>query len=260
MIFFSKLITVFVLPPGCIILVLLLLIIFVPRKIKIFLGIITLFFYLLSIRPVSDFLLRPLEDAYPPLSANTDKDWPQAVVVLGAGTIQGSPEEGMARDTLTADAMKRAVYAFTLRDDFAVPIVFSGGKVFEYAQEPEAVAAERLFFSLGLPQERFIAETTSRNTWENARETAKLSLEGEAGIKRAILVTSAYHVKRGVYCFERNGISVIPAPTDYKCDRGRKYDIFSFLPSMIFLKNSHLALHEYTGLLYYVIAYRKSPV
>ena len=183
---------------------------------------------------------------------NSDNEiWPQAIIVLGGGTIQNSPEAGAGRDTLTSDAIKRAVYAFTIRDIFPVPIIFSGGKVFEYDQEPEAVAAGHLYASLGLPSEQFIAETESRNTWENARETAKL------GIERAILVTSAYHVKRGVYCFERNGISVIPAPTDYKCDRGRKYDVLSFLPSMAYLKNSNLALHEYIGLLYYIIAYRK---
>jgi uncharacterized SAM-binding protein YcdF (DUF218 family) len=254
MIFFSKLVTVFLFPPGCIILGLLILLILVPRRKKIFVLLITVFLYLLSIRPISDFLLRPLEDAYPPLSAETGRDWPQAVVVLGGGTIQGSPEAGAGHDNLTSDAVKRSVYAFTLRNKFSVPIIFSGGKVFEYAQESEADAAGRLFDSLGLPSRRFIAEKTSRNTWENASETAKL------GIKRAILVTSAYHVKRGVYCFERNGIVVIPAPTDYKCQRGRKYDIFSFLPSIGYLNNSCLALHEYAGLLYYVIAYRKSLV
>ena len=256
MVFFSKLVTAFVIPPGLFILCLILLILFVPRKLKYFLGLITLFLYLFSIQPVSDLLLKPLEDAYPPLSDKVDVDWPQAVVILGGGTVQGSPEAGAGHDTLTADAMKRAVYAFTLRDIFPVPFVFSGGKVFEYDQESEADAAGRLFESLGLPQERFIGESNSRNTWENARETAKLFLEEEVKVERAILVTSAYHIKRGVYCFENNGISVIPAPTDYKCQRGRKYDLLSFLPSNGSLNNSSLALHEYVGLLYYRLVYR----
>jgi uncharacterized SAM-binding protein YcdF (DUF218 family) len=250
MILFSKLAAVFALPPGFFILCLILLIFFVPRKFKYFFGLLTLILYLFSTQPVSDFLLKPLEDAYPPLSDEIDVDWPQAVVVLGGGIVQGSPEAAEGQDTLTAEAVKRAVYAFTLRDIFPVPIVFSGGKVFENDQEAEAVVAGRLFESLGLPQERFIAEPNSRNTWENARETAEL------GIERAILVTSAYHVKRGVYCFESNGISVIPAPTDYKCRRGRKYDLLSFMPSMPYLQNTWLALHEYIGLLYYIITYR----
>jgi uncharacterized SAM-binding protein YcdF (DUF218 family) len=256
MIFISKLFTVLLLPPGCIILLLILLIFFVRPKIKFFLGLITLFFYALSIQPVSDFLLKPLEDAWPPLSEDTDKAWPQAIIVLGGGTVQGSPEAGEGQDTLSSAAYKRAVYAYTLRNTFPVPLVFSGGKVFDYDQEPEAVAAGRLFETLGIDSRRIILETTSRNTWENARETAKLFSERNPVIEKAILVTSAYHVKRGVYCFESNGISVIPAPTDYKCERGRKYDFLSFTPSMVYLENTWLALHEYIGLLYYVIAYR----
>ena len=279
MIFISKLISVFLLPPGFFIAVLLFLVFFVPRKFKCIIGITALLLYALSIQPVSDFLLKPLENAYPPLDMrrvdstpllaqtsdseqlpeNADesqKENPlQAIVILGGGVIQGSPEAGIGRETLAADAEKRAVYAFTLKDKFSVPLVFSGGKVFDYNQEAEAVTAGRFFAALGLPQERFIAEDKSRNTWENARETAKLTLNG-AALERVILVTSAYHIKRSVYCFEQNGISVIPAPTNYKTDRGRKYDIFSFMPSMIWLENSHLALHEYIGLIYYIAAYR----
>ncbi|MDR0302507.1 MAG: YdcF family protein [Treponema sp.] len=251
MIVLSKLFTVFILPPGCFIIVLLFLVIFLPRKKKFFPILVLLFLYLLSTQPVSDLLLKPLENAYPPLSPEFKKDWPQAIVILGNGTVIGSPEAGAAgQDTLTSDAMKRAVYAFSLRDTFDVPFVFSGGKVFEYNQESEALTAGRLFVSLGLPFERLIMETASRNTWENARETAKL------GIEKAVLVTSAYHVKRSVYCFNRNGISVIAAPTDYKCDRGRKYDFFSFTPRMNELYNSWLALHEYVGLLVYRVIYR----
>jgi len=256
MIFFSKLAAIFALPPGCIILVLLLLVVFVPRKLKYFLGLVTLFLYLLSIRPVSDFLLRPLEDAYPVLPANVGGNWPQAIVVLGGGTIQNSPEAGRGKASLSSDAMKRAVYAFTLRERFSAPIVFSGGKVFGYEQESEAAAAGRLFEALGLPAHQFIAESKSRNTWENAEETLLLFLGKKEKLENVILVTSAYHVKRGVFCFRRNGMTVIPAPTDYKCDRGRKYDVLSFLPSMAYLKDSHLALHEYIGLLYYIVVYR----
>ncbi|MDR2941534.1 MAG: YdcF family protein [Treponema sp.] len=250
MIILSKLFTAFILPPGCFIVVLFFLVIFLPRKKKSFAVFSLLFLYLLSIQPVSDLLLKPLENSYPPLSPEFKKDWPQAVIVLGAGSIQGSPEAGTGRDALTPDAMKRVVYAFSLKDTFSVPFVFSGGKVFEYGQEPEATTAGRLFVSLGLPSDRLIREIGSRNTWENARETAKL------GYEKIVLVTSAYHVKRSVYCFNRHGMSVIAAPTDYKCDRRRYYDVFSFMPKMYDLNNSWLALHEYIGLLIYRIVYR----
>jgi len=250
MIFLSKVFTYLVLPPGVFILILFFVFIFIPKKKKIFPLISLLILYLLSIQPVSDLLLKPLENAYPPLSSEFKKDWPQAIVILGGGTILGSPEAGTGKDTLTSDAMKRVVYAYSLRDTFKVPFIFSGGKTFEYGQEAEALTAGRLFVSLGLPFDRLIMETRSRNTWENAKETAIY------GFEKIVLVTSAYHVKRSVYCFNRQGLSVIAAPTDYKCDRGRKYDFFSFMPTMSGLYNSYLALHEYIGLMIYKVIYR----
>jgi uncharacterized SAM-binding protein YcdF (DUF218 family) len=250
MIFLSKVFTYLILPPGCFIFILFLVFIFIPKKKKIFPLLSLLILYLLSIQPFSDLLLKPLENAYPPLSSEFKKDWPQAVVILGGGIIQASPEAGAGKDALTSDAMKRVVYAYSLRDTFKVPFIFSGGKTFEYGQEPEAFTASRLFVSLGLPFERLVLESRSRNTWENAKETAIY------GFEKIVLITSAYHVKRSVYCFNRQGISVIAAPTDYKCDRGRKYNFFSFMPTITSLNNSYLALHEYIGLLIYKVIYR----
>ena len=250
MIFLSKVFTYLILPPGCFIAVLFFVVVYLPQKKKMFPLIAMLFLYLLSIQPVSDLLLKPLENAYPPLSPEFKKDWPQAVVILGGGIVQGSPEAGAGKDTLTSDAIKRVLYALSLRDTYKVPYIFSGGKTFEYGQDTEALTAGRLFVSLGFPFERLILESRSRNTWENARETALF------GFKKVILVTSAYHIKRGVYCFSGQGISVIAAPTDYKCDRGRKYDFFSFMPTISSLNNSYLALHEYIGLLMYKIIYK----
>ncbi|MDR0441977.1 MAG: YdcF family protein [Treponema sp.] len=256
MIFISKVFTMLLLPPGCFVVGLLFIFLIVPGRFKFLVGLLTIMLYSFSIQPVSDYLLRPLEDAYPPLTVDAfpDGELPQVIVVLGGGTIQASPEATSpeaGHDTLIADATKRAVYAFTLSNVYPVPVVFSGGRIFDYDQESEAAVAGRLFDSLGLPTELFIPESESRNTWENARETAKL------GIESAILVTSAYHIKRSVLCFESNGITVIPAPTDYKIDRNREYGFFSFLPSMWFFNNTWLALHEYIGLIYYRLVYHK---
>jgi uncharacterized SAM-binding protein YcdF (DUF218 family) len=246
MVFISKLFTLLVLPPGCIVIGLILIIIFIPRKYKLFLALITALLYILSIRPMSDLLLRPLEDAFPPLSGLENGDFePEAIVLLGGGVILGSPDS--SGDSLSADAVKRAVYAFTLRDDFPGPYILSGGRVAAYNKESEAEVMERLFLSIGLPPERILLETTSRNTWENARETAK------RGYQQVILVTSAYHMRRSVFCFERNGMTVIPAPTDYKCDRGRSYSFLCLLPAVAHLGTSCLALREYIGLLSYRI-------
>jgi uncharacterized SAM-binding protein YcdF (DUF218 family) len=209
--------------------------------------------HLFSIEPVKDLLLMPLEDALPALARESvfpGEGGPEAVVVLGGGLVQSSPEAEGGRDTLSASTLKRVLSAKSLADRFSLPIVFAGGKVFDYGQEDEADVASRVLAALGLPPRRFFAEKESRNTWENARNAASLF-----GYRKVILVTSAWHMRRSVSAFEENGVSVIPAPTDYLCDRNSPYDILSFLPSLGALSGTYTALHEYMGLLYYRLVY-----
>jgi uncharacterized SAM-binding protein YcdF (DUF218 family) len=245
MILISKLFNAVFLPPGCIITALFIMLFFIPRKFKVILGLVFLIFYSLSIQPVSDFLIRGLEDKYAPLTGDSITLEPDAIAVLGGGIVQGSPEE--ARDSLAPNTLKRLVYAFSLRNDYPYPFVLCGGKVFDHDQEPESEIAERVLLSMGFPPERIVTESESRNTWENAARTAEL------GYKTIILVTSAYHMPRSVLSFTRKGMAVIPAPTDYKSDRGREYDFISFLPSMEYLRVSYLALHEYVGFVFYSV-------
>jgi uncharacterized SAM-binding protein YcdF (DUF218 family) len=61
--------------------------------------------------------------------------------------------------------------------------------------------------------ERVLVEPTSRNTRENARQTAILA--AEHGLGRLLLVTSALHMRRAVLCFRAEGLDVVPYPTDY---------------------------------------------
>ncbi|MHB9291350.1 hypothetical protein Holit_00425 [Hollandina sp. SP2] len=175
-----------------------------------------------------------------------------ALVILGGGTIQGSPEAGEHRDSLAASALKRLVYGFSLKDLFAGEYMLTGGKVFDHGQEAEAVVAARVLSALGLDPKRIVTETESRNTWQNARNVAE-----HFRYKKVILVTSAYHMPRSVFCFEKNGIMVIPAPTDYYSHRNKPYDLFSFLPSMGAFFGTWMALHEYIGLAQYGLVYSR---
>jgi uncharacterized SAM-binding protein YcdF (DUF218 family) len=214
------------------------------------------FCYLLAIEPVQDLLLRPLEDRYLPLpvgALSREKlDGVDALVILGGGTVQGSPEAGECKDSLSSSALKRLVYGFSLKEIFTGDYVLAGGKVFDHGQEAEAQVAAEVLRSLGLESERIVTETESRNTWQNARNIAE-----DFGYHKIILVTSAYHIPRSVFCFEKNGIVVIPAPTDYYVNRNRRYDLFSFLPSMSASFGTWIALHEYMGLLQYWLVYAR---
>jgi uncharacterized SAM-binding protein YcdF (DUF218 family) len=252
----SKILTRFILPPGLFFLLLaagVFLLLINRRKAGLKLLIITAAaLYVLSIQPVADALIKPLESGYIPFrldGAEEDSEDAGYIVLLGGGSICSSPEEG-GKGSLQTDSFKRTVYAARVAIKTSLPVITSGSAVYspeKCSSEAEVMAA--LLEELGVPANMIFEEGLSRNTFENAALTrARYNLE------KVILVTSAYHMRRSVFCFVENGMEVIPAPTDYK--RGnRSYDFYSFLPGIGSLYNSYTALHEYVGIVYYRLRY-----
>jgi uncharacterized SAM-binding protein YcdF (DUF218 family) len=202
---------------------------------------------LLSVQPVTDLLIRPLEDAYPPPSVQELSDC-GAVVILGGGVRKLVPgEDGWSFPG--AEPLSRLVAGFRARRTPLETVVVSGGQVWEDAEaEPEADAMKRLLVELGVPEGSVVAEGESRNTWENARNSARIL--AEKGVSRAVLVTSAFHMGRSMLSFRAAGVDCVPFCADYKAHRGT-YRLLDFLPDFGSLEASFQALHEYVGLLSY---------
>jgi uncharacterized SAM-binding protein YcdF (DUF218 family) len=71
------------------------------------------------------------------------------------------------------------------------------------------------------------------------------------GLRRILLVTSAWHLPRAVASFQAQGLDVLPAPTGF---RGPAVDgPLSFVPQVAALRDSCLGLHEWIGRLYYLL-------
>ncbi len=217
--------------------------------------------YLFSIEPVSDLLLKPLEDRYPPLHYQEGEGTSgglsliDAVVVLGGGTVARSPEKGS--DDLREESLKRLLYGIRIYREMgkvqSTPplLILSGGRVFDGGQEAEATIMGRYAGVWGVDPGSIRVDPDSRTTWENARYVAS-----RFHPRKVLLVTSAYHMPRAVWCFSRQGIEVIPAPTDYKVNRGIPYDLESFLPTLHGFQHVRKALHEYLGSFLYGVVYR----
>ena len=219
MLYVVKLLYAWLLPPGLFILLLLLAhILFVKTRRTRYYFMALAVMYLLSITLVSDRLLKPLETYYaqPELSALRNAD---AIVVLGGGSVGGVKDfdgEGQA----AADPANRLLMGIRLHRALKLPILVSGGQVFSYAGT-EAEIEYRLLKGAGI---------------------------GEAFILKEER-TSGYHLPRSVLIFEREGVPVIPYPTDYKTNRDFAIDAFSFTPSAEAVRTSAIAMKEYLGIL-----------
>lgn len=199
-------------------------------------------------------LMRPLEWRYLP-----QEEIPAAevIVVLGGDTAPPTyprtlPEVGEAGD--------RLVYAaYLYSQGKAGSILFSGGAIdWMYPSLEPGSENAQLLELMGVPPEAIWLESESRNTYENALYSRQI-LE-QKGIRRIILVTSAFHMPRSVALFEHQGLEVIPAPTDFRTtqadwemlSRGDLRNlVFNLLPGPDNLQTITLALKEYLGLLIY---------
>lgn len=232
-----------ILPPSIFILLLVLLTIWSLRrdkKVSFILGIITLFFYLTSIPVVSDMLVKSLESRYSP-SRSLDGD---VILMLCGGATSNTPDiNGLGN--LSASSSNRLLTVARLYRLTNLPIVISGGQVFE-SSASEAVIAKRQLLDLGFPSEKIIVEASSRNTAENARHVSEIL--NENNFTKPILVTSAYHMERSVRNFKKVDITVQAYPTDYLIDYGASINMLSFIPSHKSLSNVYSCLKEYIGL------------
>jgi uncharacterized SAM-binding protein YcdF (DUF218 family) len=209
------------------------------------LGAATFCLLALSMAPVRDMLLRPLERRYPALQ--TAAPGVDAVVVLGGGVIDGSTDAG-GQPSLTAESLKRVVYGYQLARTLGVPVVVSGGRVWKAAGQSEAEVASTTLVRLGMPPALIIKEGKSRTTWENAVEVS--GILAARGARRIALVTSAYHMPRAMLAFSRRGVSCVPAPTDYKSQYGPTVFVEA-LPRFESLTDSFKAMREYLGIVQY---------
>ena len=173
----------------------------------------------------------------------------QAIVVLGGGVARKAPEYD-GTDTVNARTLERIRYAARLSRQTGLPMLVSGGST------REGVAAEAGLMKSVLESE-FAApvrwtEAVSRNTYENARESARILRA--AGIGRVLLVTDALHMQRAVQAFAPTGIEVVPAPVNL-IDRD-PLAFRHFLPSPVGFQTSYFIAHELLGRAWYAIKAR----
>lgn len=138
----------------------------------------------------------------------------QAIVVLSGGRELGAQEYGGA--TLTGRSIARLAYGIGLAKASQLPMVYTGGNAdsgtAEDATKTEAAIAGRIAREQYGYTIKWL-EDKSRDTQENAQYTAQL-LQPQ-GIRRIVLVTHVWHMRRSIEWFTRAGFEVQAAPMGF---------------------------------------------
>lgn len=247
MLLLSKLIQVFVFPLGLVLLALLAANLLWRKRLGrglAWAAVATLWIF--SMPLVADAILQSLEKQYPEPSIESIPS-AQVIIVLGDFIKQAEVERPVPQ--VDSNRLLRGWDLYRARK--APQLLLSGGTVsFSSAPLPsQSEVASQLLQHWGVPPDAIVVETHSRTTHENAVEAAKI-LEAR-GIKKAILVTSAFHLPRAMATFKSEGITAYPVGTDYKTTGQRQSSPFEILPDPGALTTSTMAIKEWIGLLGY---------
>jgi uncharacterized SAM-binding protein YcdF (DUF218 family) len=156
----------------------------------------------------------------------------------------------MREQPTALDSMRRYVkFAELARQYPEAKLMFSGGSglLNPRAKMKDSEVARRILSSIGVPTDKIVFETASRNTFENASFSAQLAHPEKT--QNWLLLTSAFHMPRAVGCFRQAGWNVFAVPAGYyTTGKFGRFSAFEFAQQMFFL---NLALHEYAGLVSY---------
>jgi uncharacterized SAM-binding protein YcdF (DUF218 family) len=245
MLFFNKLLPIFVLPIGWVVT---LLVIGLVRRKRWPLIAAVVVLYLSSLPIVGSLLFRALESRYLPLGPG-QVERVDAIVPLG-GIFGPSPRCAECFPNLgdASDRLEAGIALWKLNK--AEYLVFTGGRLPWSAQlEVEGAASMRAAAARGVPADKILITGEVGNTVDEAHAIA--AMMRERGWSKVILVTSAWHMPRAARTFRKAGVSFIPFPVDYRETPQSSVTILDFLPSAGALAQTEQALREVYGILFY---------
>ena len=240
MLFLNKLLPAFVLPIG---LVAALMLLAAWKKTR-WAALLACFALLAaSTGVVGNALLRLLEESYPARSIGSLPE-ADAVLVLG-GIMSPAKDAGFVPEWSEAVERFNAGVEITRRDKARV-LLFTGD-----TRGSEGTALQREALERGVPRERTAVIGAVGNTADEAAQLKKYA--AQHGLKRVVLVTSAWHLPRAMRQFKGAGVELIPFPVDYRGLANRQLPYLDWIPNAGSLGKTEMALRECYGMAFYAL-------
>lgn len=129
--------------------------------------------------------------------------------------------------------------------------LLTGGSGFMFGTEKsEAVLARELLLRLGVPDFDIIVESASRNTFENAVFTHEI-LEEKYPDASLLLITSAWHMRRSIGCFDQVNLKYTPFSVDFMGEENRYVPASLIIPKSVTIWRWEILTKEMIGYLAY---------
>jgi uncharacterized SAM-binding protein YcdF (DUF218 family) len=163
-------------------------------------------------------LARTLDGRYQPITSAAQAPGVHVVVLLGSGSINLRASSRQL-SVVSMGAGLRVLEAARLSDLLGGATVIASGGVTERdsAAAPESDALRRALIDVGVPADRIVLESESKNTHDEAVVIKRML--AERGVSDFVLVTSPLHMRRSMLTFEHEGMHPIASPSQLTTDR-----------------------------------------
>ncbi|GKX56125.1 membrane protein [Leminorella grimontii] len=196
---------------------------------------------LISLQPVADRLLMPLEANYSTYSPEAQRETPvEYIVVLGGGYTYNA--EWAPSSNLFPNSLPRVAEGIRLHR--LIPgskLVFTGANA-ETNPVAYATTAAMVAESLGVAKQDIIVLDRAKDTIEESQAVAELTND-----RPFLLVTSANHLPRAMQIFQNAGLHPIPAPANQMATLGPLNPWEKAFPSALYLSHSERVWYETLG-------------
>ncbi len=169
-------------------------------------------------------------------------------VVLG-GMVEFKRQSDLLHLNASAERIEEAINMY--HEGIIGRILLSGGSgSLLNPDERESEVLKSFILTRGVANSDLILDPNSRNTYQNAVESKRLLDSMQVAEEPVLLITSAFHMRRAIRCFDRQGIHSVPFPVDYKSD-ALDWSPAWMVPSAESIIFWQIILKEYAGTLAY---------
>ncbi len=199
---------------------------------------------LLSLQPVADSLLGPVENTYPTYHGQGPVNY---VVVLGGGYTYNpkwAPSSNMVNNSLARLTEGFRIY----RMNPGSKMIFTGAAAIGNPMSTGQVGAMTAE-SLGVPAKDIIILDQPKDTHQEAEQVAKT-----IGHQPFVLVTSANHLPRAMVFFHQQGLTPIPGPANQLAIDSPLNPWERVIPSSLYLMHAEDFWYEFVGRIWQAIS------
>lgn len=189
----------------------------------------------------------------PPVLMKDVGAYDAGIILTGVTNTTKSPHDRVHFER-GADRVLHALQLY--REGRIRKIIISGGSGALVARHAtEAAELKHVLLLAQVPEHDILLEEKSRNTHENAKYTKEL-LQQHPELKKLLLITSGFHMRRATACFEKQGIRTDPFSADFTSKDRSFYPDALLVPQEQALANWQRLFREVLGyLIYKVIGY-----